>query len=143
LVTGIAEVSFCRALFDRGRERHAMATTENADAETFTRNMNESVRDLFETHNGAPYPPALAGEAEIAGVSLIILDSDISGLAQSFIAANGALRADQWLTLRDCLDHARTILPALTGESWVYFARLFALGQAMLRSRPDGSSSER
>jgi hypothetical protein len=101
--------------------------------------MIESVRDLFETHSGASYPPALAGDAEVAGVSLIILDSDITGLAQSFITNDGALRADQWLTLRDCLEHARTVLPSLTGESWVYFARLYALGQAMLRSTRDGS----
>jgi hypothetical protein len=99
--------------------------------------MTDSVRDLFETHTSAPYPPALSGDAEIAGVSLIILDSDISGLAQSFIATNGALRPDQWLTLRDSLAHARAVLPALTGESWVYFARLFALGQAMQRARPE------
>ena len=102
--------------------------------------MNDSVRNLFETHTGASYPPALSGEAEVAGVSLVILDSDISGLAQWFIAANGALRADQWLTLRDCLAHARSVLPELTGESWVYFARLYALGQAMLRSREQASA---
>ena len=102
--------------------------------------MTESVHDLFEMHKSAAYPPALAGDAEVAGVSLIILDSDISGLAQSFIATHGSLRADQWITLRDCLAHARTVLPELTGESWVYFARLYALGQAMLRS-PSASSS--
>ena len=106
-----------------------------------TWNMIDSVRDLFETHRGAPYPPALSAGAEVAGISLVILDSDISGLAQSFIATNGALRGDQWLTLRDCMEHARTIMPALTGETWVYFARLYALGQAMLRSRGNGSSS--
>jgi hypothetical protein len=103
------------------------------------RPVTDSVRDLYETHSGAPYPPALSGDAEIAGVSLVILDSDISGLAQSFIATDGALRRDQWLTLQDSLMHARTVLPALTGESWVYFARLYALGQAMLRARPDGA----
>ena len=102
--------------------------------------MIDSVRDLFETHTGASYPPALSGAAEVAGVSLVILDSDISGLAQSFIAAKGALRADQWVTLRDCLAHTRSVLPELTGESWVYFARLHALGQAMLRSRSASSS---
>jgi hypothetical protein len=102
--------------------------------------MNDSVRDLFDTHTGASYPPALTGDAEVAGVSLVILDSDISGLAQSFIAAGGALRADQWMTLRDCLAHTRSVLPELTGESWVYFARLYALGQAMLRSRSASSS---
>jgi hypothetical protein len=97
----------------------------------------DSVRDLFDMHSAASYPPALAGDAEVAGISLIILDSDITGLAQSFIAAEGILRSDQWSTLRDCLAHARTILPALSGESWMYFARLYALGQAMLRSGRD------
>jgi hypothetical protein len=28
-------------------------------------------------------------------------------------------------------------VPGLTGDAWVYFARLYALSQAMLRTAPD------
>jgi hypothetical protein len=96
----------------------------------------DSVRSIFEVHGGTPYPPALTGDAEVDGVSLILLDSDVTSLAQTFIAAQGRLRADQWMTLRDNLTHARAVLSKLDGESWVYFARLYALGQAMLQSGP-------
>jgi hypothetical protein len=36
-----------------------------------------------------------------------------------------------------CAAVARVIVPGLTGEAWVYFARLYALSQAMLRTAPD------
>ena len=49
----------------------------------------EMVRDLHQAHLAAGYPAGLAGDAEIDGISLIILDADITGLAQSFLAANG------------------------------------------------------
>ena len=98
--------------------------------------MSVTIRDLYETHLAAGYPPGLSGDAEIAGISLIILDADIAGLAQSFLTAEGRLRPDQWFTLRECLAHTRAVLPHLKGDAWVHFARLHALAQALLRSAP-------
>jgi hypothetical protein len=96
----------------------------------------ESVRNLFDTHLAAEYPRQLAGDAEVNGVSLIMLDADIAGLAQSFLASDGVLRSDEWYTLRECAEHARSVLPAMTNDGWVHFARLYALTQAILRSAP-------
>lgn len=101
----------------------------------------QSIRDILETHLAAGYPAGLAGDAEIDGISLILLDADIAGLAQSFLEADGHLRLDQWFILRECVAHTRAVLPELKDEAWVYFARLHALAQALLRSAPGLSAS--
>jgi hypothetical protein len=103
----------------------------------------QSVRDILETHLAAGYPPGLASDAEIDGISLILLDADVAGLAESFLAAGGHLRPDQWFILRQCVAHTRAVLPELKDEAWVYFARLHALAQALLRSAPDAAASQR
>jgi hypothetical protein len=96
-----------------------------------------TVRDLLETHNASPYPPELSGGDEVAGVALVMLDADIAGLAAAYLGAGGALRPDQWFTLREALADARLVMPHLTGEAWVYFGRLYMLGRAMLRTAPE------
>lgn len=96
----------------------------------------DTVRDLLAAHSAADYPATLAGGEEVGGVSLVMLDADIAGLAAAFVGADGTLRTDQWWTLHECAADARTVVPQLEGEAWVYFARLYALAQAMLRSEP-------
>ena len=93
----------------------------------------EMVRDLFATHAATQYPSTIAGGAEVNGVALILLDADIAGFATTFLANGGTLRPDQWRRLRDAAEEARTVVPELRGEEWVYFARLYALSQAMLQ----------
>jgi hypothetical protein len=95
----------------------------------------DSVRDLLEAHDVASYP--LAGGDEADGVALVLLDADIAGLATTYLASGGALPAEQWRALRECAAVARVVVPSLSGDAWVYFARLYALTQAMLRSAPD------
>lgn len=97
----------------------------------------ESVRDLLDAHDVAPYPADLSGEDEIAGVALVLLDADIAGLAASYLDHGGELTAEQWRLLIECAAVARVVVPNLRGNAWVYFARLFALAQAMLRGAPD------
>ncbi|MGZ8413707.1 MAG: hypothetical protein ACXWZS_12765 [Gemmatirosa sp.] len=97
----------------------------------------DSVRDLLEAHAAAPYPTDLSGGDEVAGVALVLLDADIAGLATAYVGAGGTLRADQWFTLRECAADARAVVSQLSGESWVYFGRLYALAQAVLRDAPD------
>jgi len=97
----------------------------------------ESVRDLLGAHDVARYPAELSGEDEIAGVALVLLDADIAGLAASYLENGGVLPAEQWRVLGECAAVARVVVPNLTGDAWVYFARLYALAQAMLRGAPD------
>lgn len=97
----------------------------------------ESVRDLLEAHDVAPYPTDLSGEDEVAGVALVLLDADIAGLAASYLENGGELAVEQWQVLEECAAVARVVVPGLTGDAWVYFVRLYALAQAMLRGAPD------
>jgi len=96
----------------------------------------ESIRDLLETHLAAGYPDDLRGDAEIEGISLILLDADIAGLAESFLAS-GSLRPDQRFSLRQCVADSKVVLRGLRDDAWVYFARLHALAQALLRMESD------
>jgi len=97
----------------------------------------ESVRDLLDAHDVAPFPTELSAGDEASGVALAMLDADIAGLAASYLQHDGALPEEQWRALLECAAVMRVIVPGLTGEAWVYFARLFALSQAMLRTAPD------
>ena len=97
----------------------------------------ESVRDLLAAHDAARFPDSLSDGGDAEGVALVLLDADIAGLAASYIAGRGTLPAEQWRVLRECSAVARVLVPNLTGDAWVYFARLYALTQAMLRSAPE------
>jgi hypothetical protein len=97
----------------------------------------ESVRDLLDAHDVAPYPTEPSDGDETAGVALVLLDADIAGLAASYLEHDGELSAEQWRVLHECAAVARVVVPNLTGDAWVYFARLYALAQAMLRGAPD------
>jgi hypothetical protein len=101
----------------------------------------ESVRDLLSAHDVAPYPAELPHEDDIAGVALVLLDADIAGLAASYLENEGVLPAEQWRVLSDCAAVARVVVPNLRGDAWVYFARLYALAQAMLRGAPDAPAT--
>jgi hypothetical protein len=96
----------------------------------------DSIRDIHDTHLAATYPASLAPDGETGGVALLLLDADVRELAAAFVS-DGALEPGQWQTLRAAADTARVIVPQLSGDAWVYFARLYALTQAVLRRAPD------
>ena len=75
----------------------------------------------------------------MGGVALALLDADISSLAATYLENGGALPEEQWRALAECAAVARVIVPGLAGDAWVYFARLYALSQAMLRTAPDAT----
>jgi hypothetical protein len=97
----------------------------------------ESVHDLLAEHDVAAYPAELSVGDEASGAALAMLDADIAALAAAYIENRGALPAELWQALIECAAVARVIVPGLTGDAWVYFARLYALSQAMLRTAPD------
>ena len=97
----------------------------------------DAIRDLLDAHNASRFPADLPGGQEASGVALVLLDADIAGLAAAYLGAGGTLPPEQWRALRECAGVARVVVPSLEGEAWVYFARLYALAQAMLRTAPD------
>ncbi|MDF1501816.1 hypothetical protein [Roseisolibacter sp. H3M3-2] len=96
----------------------------------------QTVRDLLDAHNAAAFPAELPAGTEAHGVALVLLDADIAGLAAAYLGAGGALPAAQWRALREAAGVARAVVPGLTGAAWVYFGRLYALAQAVLRDAP-------
>ncbi len=101
----------------------------------------DTVRDLLQTHNAATFPAELPGGTEAHGVALVLLDADIAGLAAAYLGAGGVLPAEQWHALREAARVAQAVVPGLSGEAWVYFARLHALAQAVLRAAPAAPAS--
>jgi len=97
----------------------------------------ESVRDLLDAHDSARFPGGLSDDDETAGAALVLLDADIAGLAAAYLEQGGVLPLEQWRVLIECAAVARVVVPSLRGDAWVYFARLYALAQAMLRGAPD------
>ena len=83
----------------------------------------ESVRDLLAAHDDAPYPAELSDGDEAGGIALVLLDADIAGLAATYMRHGGVLAAEQWRALIECAAVARVLVPGLTGDAWVYFAR--------------------
>lgn len=96
----------------------------------------DAVRDLLAAHTAADYPESLGGGEEVEGVALVMLDADLAGLAAAFVGGDGVLRPDQWWTLRESAADVRAVVPRLEGDAWVYFARLYAISQAMLKLAP-------
>ena len=97
----------------------------------------ESVRDLLDAHDGARFPAGLSDDDEITAAALVLLDADLAGLAAAYLEQGGVLPLEQWRVLSECAAVARVVVPSLRGDAWVYFARLYALAQAMLRGAPD------
>ena len=95
----------------------------------------DALHALLAAHEQADFPAALAGGAPVGDVSPLMLEADVTTLATTFVATGG-LRPDQWWTLRECAADARSVVPQLTGEAWIYFARVFAIAQAVLRHDP-------
>ena len=96
----------------------------------------DALRALLAAHADAEFPSELAGGAPVADVSPVMLEADVATLATAFVQSGGTLRPDQWWTLRECATDARTLVPRLTGDAWVYFARVYAIAQAVLRHDP-------
>jgi hypothetical protein len=93
---------------------------------------DDSVQRLWDEHSDAPFPARLRGE-EIAGVEMVMLDADIAGCVQSWLANNGQLDEHRKEILRSCLDDADRVLPLLQDDGErEYYERLRRLAQSAL-----------
>jgi hypothetical protein len=92
------------------------------------------IAEFLESHLNAPFPPG-AHELQLADVDLEMLDADVVGLAESYLKA-GRLAPEQRDILEGCVADLRRVFAELPDEMRDYFARLHALGVAVLTERP-------
>jgi hypothetical protein len=79
---------------------------------------------LWDEHLRADFPARLRGE-EIAGVDMVMVDSDVAGCVITFLKGRGVL--DEWRRgiLRGCIRDLDKVLPLLTDdEERRYYGRI-------------------
>jgi len=91
-----------------------------------------SVRELWEQHLTAPFPDGLRG-SEAAGEDLALLDADIAGCVQTFLANGSRLDPERHAILRRCYEAVSRVELSLSGPGRTYFSRLSQLAQEILR----------
>jgi hypothetical protein len=91
------------------------------------------IAEFLESHLSVPFP-AGAHELHFPDVDLEMLDADVVGIAQSYLKV-GRLTPEQREMLASCIADIRRIIAELPGEIRDYFARLHALGVAVLNER--------
>lgn len=85
--------------------------------------------ELWRQHLRAPFPDGLAG-AEIAGVSLVLLDADLAGCISVWHSAGGLLDRGRRRTLERRLEELGRVLDLLEGtDEAAYFLRLESLAR--------------
>lgn len=70
---------------------------------------------LWDEHLRADFPARLRGE-QIAGVDMVMVDSDVAGCVITFLKARGVLDDGARRILRRCIRDLDKVLPLLTDE---------------------------
>jgi hypothetical protein len=89
------------------------------------------ISEFLEQHLSTPFP---AG-AKVLNADLEMLDADVVSLAESYLE-HGELTAEQRPILEGCVGDLRQVVPELPEGMRDYFARLHALGVAVLNRLP-------
>jgi hypothetical protein len=81
----------------------------------------EAVRRLNAEWLAMPFPTSLRG-VDIADTSVVMLDADVAGCVQTWLAAAGELDDERWNRLAQCLEDLDMVMPLLSaGAEAVYF----------------------
>ena len=90
----------------------------------------------WDEHKQAEFPARLRGE-DVAGVDMVMLDSDVAGFVIAWMSSQGQLESRQRDLLAQCLADLNRVLPLLNDESERrYYERLRDLAALTLRGRP-------
>ena len=96
----------------------------------------DQVSRLWRKHSHAEFPERLRG-AELAGVDLVTLDSDVAGCVKSCLASKGSLDEAQKQVLVRRLDDLDAVLPLLGRRTEsLYYGRLRELSTLILDLQP-------
>ena len=98
-----------------------------------------SVKDLWDLHRASRFPDGLRG-SEVSGEDLVLLDADIAGCVQTFLANGGSLDDERRTILEECCRAVSRVEAGLTGQQREYFARLGQIAQETLRSLESGAA---
>ena len=90
-----------------------------------------TIRELWGQHRLAGFPDGLRG-AEQQGEDLVLLDADIVGCVQAFLANGDRLDDQRAAVLEVCYQKVSSIELSLEGDQRVYFARLRQMAQDVL-----------
>ncbi|GAA1891259.1 hypothetical protein [Asanoa iriomotensis] len=94
----------------------------------------DEVRHLYARYRAMPYPREMR-PADVAGVSMILLDANVAGCVHTWLANGGALDTKRWQILASCLDDLDRVLPLLTQEpDHAYFATCRTVARLVLES---------
>lgn len=92
------------------------------------------IAEFLERHMSAPFPSG-AHQNPIAQVDLKMLDAEVVELAESYVT-RGRLTPEQRSVLERYVADLRRVVSTLPEEVRDYFARLYALGVAVLNELP-------
>ncbi|MGH8727894.1 MAG: hypothetical protein ACREV9_07015 [Burkholderiales bacterium] len=92
------------------------------------------IAEFLQNHLNAPFPPG-ARELQIPDADLELLNAQVLRVAQSYVERR-TLAPEQRNLLEGCVAQLQRIFPELPDELRDYFARLHALGVAVLNELP-------
>ena len=90
-----------------------------------------TIQELWKQHRLASFPNGLRG-AELQGEDLVLLDADIAGCVEAYLANGGHLDAKRTAVLEVCYQKVSRIVLSLEGNQQLYFGRLRQLAQEIL-----------
>jgi hypothetical protein len=90
----------------------------------------EKNSQLWQQHQGTPFPPGYGGE-EVEGVDLVLIDTYASGCISSAIGNRRPLDIERARILKECIIDMEKVLPKLKGDAHEYFFDLHALATSV------------
>lgn len=97
-----------------------------------------AVAELWEAHTQAPFPGRLRS-VDVAGVSMVLLDSNVAGCVSTWLHRDGNIDDGRWDILAACEQELRRVIPELDDDEAAYYQRLLDMAVLVLKA-PDDSS---
>lgn len=96
-----------------------------------------AVAELWEAHMQAPFPGRLRS-ADVAGVCMVLLDSNVAGCVSTWLHRGGNIDDERWDILAACEQELLRVIPELDDDEAVYYQRLLDMAVLVLEV-PDAS----
>ncbi|MGW5666480.1 hypothetical protein [Micromonospora sp. NPDC003776] len=97
-----------------------------------------AVAELWEAHAQTPFPGRLRS-ADVAGVSMVLLDSNVAGCVSTWLHQGGSIDDGRGHILAACEQELLHVIPELDDDEAAYYQRLLDMTVLVLEA-PDDSS---